>query len=96
MYKLLYSDKARKLLYKLKKQGQNKKIIKIRETLGILQENPRHPGLHTHKNNSFIRDIDAEVFQSYVENNTPGAYRIFGHYGFEKGAITILEITPHP
>jgi hypothetical protein len=34
-----------------------------------------------------------EVFEAYAENNTPGAYRIFWHYGLGKDVITI---TPHP
>lgn len=96
MHKLLYSNKATKVLFRLKKQGQNQKLKKIKETLDKIKENPRHPGLHTHKNSCFKDKIDTEVFQSYVENNTPGAYRIFWHYGFQEGCITILEITPHP
>jgi hypothetical protein len=37
-----------------------------------------------------------EVFEAYAENNTPGAYRIFWHYGPGKDVITIIAITPHP
>jgi hypothetical protein len=39
---------------------------------------------------------DEEVFEAYAENNTPGAYRIFWHYGPDKNMITIVAITPHP
>jgi hypothetical protein len=96
MIRLIFSDKAKKDLRKLKMAGQNSKLRKIKNTLDKLEENLRHPGLHTHKNDSFRENIDAEVFQSYVENNTPCAYRVFWHYGSEKDIITILSIIPHP
>jgi len=31
-----------------------------------------------------------------LENNTPGAGRLFWTYGPEKGDITVLAIEPHP
>lgn len=37
-----------------------------------------------------------DVFESYAQNKTPGAYRIFWTYGPSKAEITILAITPHP
>jgi hypothetical protein len=96
MHRFIYSDRAKKDLRKLNMSGQRDKLRKIKNTLDKLQENPRHPGLHTHKNDCFQDNIKEEVFQSYVENNTPGAYRIFWHYGPEKDVITILSIIPHP
>ena len=37
-----------------------------------------------------------KVFESYVQNRTPGAYCIFWHYGPLKGQITVVAIVPHP
>ena len=37
-----------------------------------------------------------EVFEAYVENKTPAAFRVFWYYGPGQGVITILAITPHP
>jgi hypothetical protein len=44
-----------------------------------------------------------KVFVSFAQNNTPGAYRIFWHYGPDQRAgkkripvITVIAITPHP
>jgi hypothetical protein len=37
-----------------------------------------------------------EVFESYAEQATPAAYRIFWCYGPKKGQITIIAITRHP
>lgn len=93
---LFYTDEAKTNLADLKKQGNVSKLKKIKSTLEKLQENPRHPGLHTHKYNSFKRQNGEDVFQSYVENRTPGAFRIFWIYGPNKEEITILAITPHP
>lgn len=95
MYNLKFLTEAINDLERLKKQGQNAKRNKIRLALDKLKENPRHPGLHTHKYNSFKGRAGEEIFQSYVENRTPGAYRIFWTYG-EENTIIILAITPHP
>lgn len=56
----------------------------------------RHPGLNTHKHRGLTLDGGADVFESYAENNTPAAYRIFWVYGPGKGKITVVAITPHP
>jgi len=37
-----------------------------------------------------------KVWQSYLENRTPAAGRIFWAYGPGKGEITILAVEPHP
>ena len=64
---------------------------------GVFTEtNLRHPSLHTHKYNAIEGPCGEEVFESYAQNKTPGAYRLFWHYGPGKKTITILEICPHP
>src|SRR5262245_37262249 len=64
----------------------------------LLLENPRHPGLNTHEFHSIEHpyEKDGKVFEAYVQNRTPGAYRLFWCYGPEKGEVTIIAITPHP
>jgi hypothetical protein len=37
-----------------------------------------------------------KIFQSYLENNTPGAGRLFWAYGPGQGDITVLAMEPHP
>lgn len=63
-----------------------------------LRDNPRHPGLQSHEFHSLDHPYDskAKVWESYVQNKTPGAYRVFWCYGPGQGEITILAITPHP
>jgi hypothetical protein len=59
---------------------------------------PRHPGLHSHPFSSLLNPLNPaeKVFESYVQNRTPGAYRVFWCNGPEQGQITIVAITPHP
>jgi hypothetical protein len=70
----------------------------VEECVRPLLDNPRHPGLQTHEFHSIAHpyENDGEVFEAYVQNRTPGAYRLFWCYGPEKGGITIIAITPHP
>ncbi|ABV75061.1 hypothetical protein A1C_03940 [Rickettsia akari str. Hartford] len=61
-----------------------------------MQANHSHPSLNTHKYKSIKGNNGEEIFEVYVENNTPDAYRIFWHYVQNKDNITILGITAHP
>lgn len=76
----------------------SKKIAKkaVHEALKKMRVNLRHPSLNTHKYDAMEGPNGEDVFESYAQNNTPGAYRIFWHYGPSKKQITILAITPHP
>ena len=78
-----------------KQEGLFKQVVKCIE---LLQANPRHPGLNTHEYDSIENPYDAatKVFAAYVQNRTPGAYRVFWSYGPKKNEITIIAITPHP
>ncbi|NER92738.1 MAG: hypothetical protein F6J86_02575 [Symploca sp. SIO1B1] len=58
--------------------------------------NLRHPSLQTHKYDTLSGPNGEEVFEAYVENRTPGAFRVFWYYGPSQGVITIIAITPHP
>jgi hypothetical protein len=73
-----------------------KKYQKVLKTLGLMETNLRHPSLKTHKYESLSGANGEEIFEAYVENKTPAAFRVFWHYGPGKEIITILAITPHP
>jgi hypothetical protein len=64
----------------------------------MLLDNPRHPGLRTHKFDSIKNphDENQPVFEAYAQNQTPGAYRVFWCYGPRQRDITIIAITPYP
>jgi len=70
----------------------------VEKCVRLLLENPRHPGLNTHEYDSIEHPYNEteKVFEAYVQNRTPGAYRLFWCYGPGKSEITILAITPHP
>lgn len=61
----------------------------------FLANDPRHPGLNTHKYDSLSGPTAEPVFEAYAENKTPGAYRVFWYYG-PGNEITLVSVTPHP
>lgn len=73
-----------------------KRFKAVRKTLGYLETNPRHPGLHTHKYTSLSGPNGEEIFEAYAENKTPAAFRVFWFYGPDKREITVIAITAHP
>lgn len=86
---------SRKLAGKLDKDEEKffKKLVKV---LGYLQANPRHNSLSSHEIDDLSRKHGLKIFESYLENRTPAAGRIFWSYGPDQGDITILAIEPHP
>jgi hypothetical protein len=94
-FRLRLTSEAKDVLVELAK-ADPKKYKKVLKTLGLMQVNLRHPGLNTHKFNSLQGPNGEEIFEAYVENKTPGAYRVFWCYGPDQEEITILTITPHP
>ncbi|MGA9544246.1 MAG: hypothetical protein WBQ85_11800 [Candidatus Sulfotelmatobacter sp.] len=75
----------------------------VRKAIGYLEIDPHHPSLNTHEFTSLTGANGEKIFEAYAQNKTPGAYRIFWHYGPDetKGkkpvpVITIVAITPHP
>lgn len=61
-----------------------------------LSQNPRHPSLNTHEIDDLSRKFGIKVFEAYLENNTPGARRMFWAYGPDRSQITILAVERHP
>jgi hypothetical protein len=96
-FELLFTPQAEADLDTLEADaGLAKRLKAVRKALGLLETNPRHPGLNTHKFSSLKGPDGEEVFEAYAENRTPAAWRIFWYYGPEMKQITILAITPHP
>lgn len=81
------------------KAGKAEGLFKqVDKCVRLLLENPKHPGLKTHEFGSIDNPFDtkAKVFEAYVQNGAPGAYRLFWCYGPGKGEVTLIAITPHP
>ena len=77
-----------------------KKEEKLYKQLGkamyLLSQNPRHPGLKSHEISALTARCGIKVWESYLENITPAAGRIFWSYGPQQGDITIVGIELHP
>jgi hypothetical protein len=74
----------------------------ITKAMGFLSTNPRHNSLNSHEIDelsdrySKVVGYKCKVFQSYLENNTPGAGRLYWTYGPGKAEMTIIGLEPHP
>ncbi len=79
-------------------------LRQVRKTLGYLETNLRAKSLQTREFESLTRRYGKKVFEAYVQQETPGAYRIFWHYGPDEidsngeriAIITIVTIISHP
>ena len=84
---------------RIRKSSLDEGLFKqVAKTISLLCTNPRHPGLKTHEYDSIENPYDRhkKVFEAYVQNQTPGAYRVFWCYGPDARDLTIIAITPHP
>lgn len=96
-FQLLYTDEARQVVKDLSKPAHAAKLKKVKETLRLLRDvGPSHPGLNSHKYQSITGANGEEVWESYVENRTPGAWRIWRTDGPQPDTITIITLGPHP
>ena len=95
-FKLIFSPRAVQRLYELENNPSKQGLLKqLKKALEFLKENPRHPSLSTHNYKEFSDYYEKEIFEAYVQQHTPGAYRIFFYYS-RKNEITIIAITQHP
>jgi hypothetical protein len=79
------------------KLGNDLKLFKkLIKTLNFLSTDPNHNSLSTHEIKPLSMRYGRKVWQSYLENRTPAAGRIFWTYGPAKNQITIIGIEPHP
>lgn len=69
---------------------------KLGKTMKLLSSDPRLPGLRSHEISALSKRYGMKVWESYLENHTPSAGRIFWVYGPEQGDITIIGLEPHP
>jgi hypothetical protein len=77
-------------------KNEQKFYRKLVKALAYLRENPRHNSLASNEINALSQKCGFRVFQSYLENKTPAAGRMFWSYGPDKGDITILGVEVHP
>jgi hypothetical protein len=102
--KIAFTPTADRQLTDLENTASKAKLLaQVRKALGYLEADPSHPGLQTHEFLSLTGAHGEKIFENYAQNSTPGAYRIFWHYGPDEikgkkrtSVITPIAITPHP
>lgn len=96
-FDLIFTEKADSQLDFLEHSKDKKTVLKaVRKTLALMETDLKHPSLQTHEYSDLEGANGEKVFESYAQNRTPGAYRIFWHYGPLKRQITVVAIVPHP
>ncbi|MBO0839791.1 MAG: hypothetical protein J2O49_03090 [Sciscionella sp.] len=97
-FSLIYTREAERVLDDLRRRKQyTSELGKVRKALRLLEQaGPNHAGLHSHAYHSIPGPGGAKLWESYVENRTPSAWRIWWIYGPNADEITIVTIGPHP
>ena len=96
-FKLIPTVEAAGCLHKLEADPSLEAQCKaVKKALGFMETNLKHPSLNTHKHSGLSQQHGFDVFESYAQNKTPGAYRIFWRYGIRRGEIVVLSIVGHP
>lgn len=95
IYKIEIADLAFEDLEKIKKSHKAEILRKkIKNKIELLGQNPKHNSLNSHEYTSLSKRYGVKIFGIYIENKTPGAYRLFWHY-HGNNIIRIVAITPH-
>lgn len=96
-YKLLLTDELRDGLKAISQDPAMAGLeFQLKAAITKIAHNPRYKGLNSHKYQSLNDRYGQDIWESYVQNNTPGAWRLFWFYGPEKDEITLVLATPHP
>jgi len=97
LFEIYMTDQAREQWEKLKSDhGLAKRLNAVKKSLYLLSQNPRHQSLNTHEFYSLKGPHGEKIFESYAEQTTPAAYRVFWYYGPDRNQITVIAITSHP
>ena len=90
-------DKLIERIDQKKATKDDKRMAKrLGKAFSLLANDPRHPSLNSHDIDDLTARYGKKVWESYLENNTPAAGRIFWSYGPNRNEITIIAIEPHP
>jgi hypothetical protein len=77
-FELRFTEKSDQDMEELKNNYSKKAIAKaVIKSLRFIATNLKHPFLNTYKYDEFSGPNGEEIFESYAQNNAPGAYRIF-------------------
>lgn len=66
------------------------------KAMAKLADDPFYPGLQTHEIPPLSKRYGIKVWQSYLENKTSRAMRMYWVYGPGHQEITVIGLEPHP
>lgn len=92
----LWSDLSQKYVAGTISKKESTLYTKWGKALRLLSHDPLYPSLHTHEIEPLTRRYGVKVWQSYLENNTSRAMRMYWVYGPNRQDITIIGLEPHP
>ncbi len=94
-YSLVLVEKVGETIAELAKRDihRYRRVIKC---LGLLEQDPKYPGLASTRYQTLFSATGEPIWESYVENHTPSAWRVWWYYGPEAGTITVVDLGPHP
>ncbi len=89
---------SRKVVEHLDELGRRDpgKFKRVTRCLAKLEHDPTHPGLSSHPYINLRGPLGETIWESYVENRSPSAWRVWWYYGPGKGEITLFDLGPHP
>lgn len=93
---MLWNDLQQKYRSGLAGKDERNLYKKWGKALKLLSEDPAYPSLHSHEIVPLTKRYGIKVWQSYLENKTSGAMRMFWVYGPAQKEITIIGLEPHP
>ncbi len=94
--KTLWDDLLKKNTEKTANKDELLLFKKLGNALRKLSADPKYPGLKSHEIDALTNRYGMKVWESYLENKTSGAMRIFWVYGPDREDITIIGLEPHP
>jgi hypothetical protein len=94
-FELVETQKVTETIEALERRDQRKhrRVVKC---LALLEQDPTYPSLNSHPYEAIEGPLGEPIWESYVENNTPSAWRIWWFYGPNTGEITLVDLVPHP
>lgn len=94
VFKLRFTSQANEVIKGIRDPKRLKKVL---SALGKLETDPRHPGLQSHPYRTFFGPGGEQLWESYVEQNTPNAWRIWWYYSQgEQAVIIVTDLGGHP
>ncbi len=83
------------------KKDEMRLAKKLFKAIAHLSRDPFYPSLESHEIEPLTKRFSTppkadKVYESYLENNTPAAGRLFWVYGPRNGMITLVGLEPHP